>query len=106
MAWNPWQYGLFVDQRQRPAIELLARVPTESPVAVVDLGCGTGNVTRLLAQRWPEASITGVDASETMLTEARKQGGRILWEQARLEDRRPPAAGGSRLFERGASLDG
>ncbi len=71
MTWNPTQYLQFEDQRVRPAIDLLARVPLAAPQRVVDLGCGAGNVTRLLAQRWPEAQITGVDNSATMLERAR-----------------------------------
>jgi trans-aconitate 2-methyltransferase len=71
MTWDPQQYLQFEDQRLRPAIDLLARVPLVSPRRVVDLGCGTGNVTRLLAQRWPGAQITGVDNSAAMLERAR-----------------------------------
>jgi trans-aconitate 2-methyltransferase len=71
MTWDPTQYLQFEDQRLRPAIDLLARVQSASPRHVVDLGCGTGNVTRLLAQRWPDAQITGVDNSATMLERAR-----------------------------------
>jgi trans-aconitate 2-methyltransferase len=71
MTWNPQQYLQFEDQRLRPAIDLLMRVPLPSPRRIVDLGCGTGNVTRLLAQRWPEAQITGVDNSAAMLDRAR-----------------------------------
>ena len=71
MTWDPRQYLQFEDQRLRPAVDLLARVPAASPQRIVDLGCGTGNVTRLLAQRWPDAQITGVDNSATMLARAR-----------------------------------
>jgi trans-aconitate 2-methyltransferase len=71
MAWDPQQYLQFEDQRLRPAIDLMARVSLASPRRVIDLGCGTGNVTRLLAQRWPDAQITGVDNSGTMLERAR-----------------------------------
>jgi trans-aconitate 2-methyltransferase len=71
MTWDPQQYLQFEDQRLRPAIDLLARVPSAAPQRIVDLGCGTGNVTRLLAQRWPDAQITGVDNSAAMLERAR-----------------------------------
>ena len=69
-AWNPGQYLKYGGHRLRPAIDLLARVDTERPETVFDLGCGPGNSTRLLADRWPEARITGVDGSVDMLTQA------------------------------------
>lgn len=71
MTWSPQRYLEFADLRLRPAIDLLARVPARSPRTVADLGCGAGNVTRLLADRWPEADIVGVDTSRTMLDRAR-----------------------------------
>jgi trans-aconitate 2-methyltransferase len=85
MAWNPEQYLKFAQPRLRPALELLARVHCESPGEVCDLGCGTGNVTRLLAERWPEASITGVDTSAEMLAQARKALPQLTWTQESLD---------------------
>jgi len=70
MAWNPVQYLKFAGERMRPAIDLIARVPLIAPRTIVDLGCGTGNVTRLLAERYPAATITGVDESLPMLERA------------------------------------
>ncbi|MBM3564773.1 MAG: trans-aconitate 2-methyltransferase [Alphaproteobacteria bacterium] len=71
--WDPAQYLKFADERTRPALDLLARVPAETPESVADLGCGAGNVTRLLAARWPGAQIVGVDSSDAMLAKARAQ---------------------------------
>jgi trans-aconitate 2-methyltransferase len=71
MAWNPQQYLQFEGERLRPALDLLARVPLHAPGIVVDLGCGAGNVTRVLAQRWPDAKVIGVDNSDAMLAKAR-----------------------------------
>jgi trans-aconitate 2-methyltransferase len=71
MPWNPAQYLEFADARLRPALDLLARIGLERPRTIVDLGCGTGNVTRLLAARWPDARIVGIDSSPAMLQEAR-----------------------------------
>ncbi len=71
MAWNPSQYLAFAGPRMQPAIDLLGRIPQESPASVVDLGCGPGNITPLLRQRWPDARILGLDNSDTMLTRAR-----------------------------------
>ncbi len=71
MSWNPQRYLEFEDHRLRPAIDLLARVGLDAPRRVVDLGCGAGNVTRLLALRWPDAEVVGIDNSEAMLSKAR-----------------------------------
>lgn len=81
MRWDPAVYGGFAAPRLRPVIDLLARVPLESPRRVVDLGCGGGQATHILARRWPEANITGIDSSPEMLAEAAKgdDGGRINW---------------------------
>ena len=51
MRWDPSQYLKFAGHRLRPAIDLMNQVPAEAPAEIVDLGCGTGNVTRMLAQR-------------------------------------------------------
>jgi trans-aconitate 2-methyltransferase len=72
-AWSPTQYAKFEDERNRPAIELLARVPLENPLRVVDLGCGPGNSTELLAGRFPKAEVIGLDNSPDMLAAARKR---------------------------------
>jgi trans-aconitate 2-methyltransferase len=56
---------------QKPAIDLLAHVPISAPQTVVDLGCGLGNVSALLKQRWPDADVLGIDGSESMLDTAR-----------------------------------
>ncbi len=53
--WNPSLYLHFAAERSRPAVELLARVPLENIEYVADLGCGPGNSTALLNQRWPAA---------------------------------------------------
>lgn len=69
--WNPSLYLHFAAERSRPAMELLARVPLENIEYVADLGCGPGNSTALLHQRWPAARITGIDSSPAMIAEAR-----------------------------------
>ena len=71
MSWNPDQYLKYSNERVRPALDLLARIDAEAPKIVLDLGCGAGNVTALLAQRWPDARIVGVDNSTEMLAKAR-----------------------------------
>ena len=83
--WDPQLYTRFEDERTRPAAELLARVPLDklpslSPVAV-DLGCGPGNSTALLVQRFPEAQVVGVDNSPAMLASARERLPQLPWVQ-------------------------
>ena len=81
-TWDPAQYLRWSDHRLRPAVDLLQRVPLTSPARVVDLGCGTGNVTALLRARWPDARVTGVDASTAMLERARASDGGVEWLEA------------------------
>lgn len=82
-SWDPNIYLKFTDHRLRPAVDLLARVPPAEARVVYDLGCGPGNVTRLIAERWPTARLTGVDGSPEMLAKARAIPG-IQWQQADL----------------------
>lgn len=70
-SWDSTQYLRFETARSRPARDLLARVPKDSPASIVDVGCGPGNSTRLLLERWPEASVIGLDSSGRMLERAR-----------------------------------
>lgn len=70
--WDATQYLRFGGERTRPFIDLLARVGAELPEYVVDMGCGPGNLTVLLAERWPSAAVCGVDSSPQMIKAARK----------------------------------
>lgn len=79
MAWDPKIYLDFEDERTRPAAELLARVPNKAPERVIDLGCGPGNSTALLARRWPKAKLEGLDSAEPMLDQARRSGIAAQW---------------------------
>lgn len=84
MSWNPETYLAFADQRTRPAAELLARVRADAPSRVIDLGCGPGNSTGLLAGRWPGVQLEGLDSSAAMLAKARASGVRANWVEADL----------------------
>ena len=68
--WNPVQYQRFADERARPFFELTSRIRASAPRYVVDLGCGTGQLTAALADRWPGAVVQGVDSSPEMIREA------------------------------------
>ncbi len=85
-TWDPERYLAYADERGRPFVELLARIGAERPASVVDLGCGPGNLTRLLAERWPEAMVRGVDASLEMVEKARATTDGIDFEVGDLRD--------------------
>jgi trans-aconitate 2-methyltransferase len=70
-TWDPERYLTYADERGRPFVELVARVGAQRPSAVVDLGCGPGNLTVLLRERWPDADIRGLDSSPEMIDKAR-----------------------------------
>jgi len=92
MRWDPGQYLRFGDVRARPFTDLMARVPAhapgQGPDLVVDLGCGPGNLTRSLSERWPGADVLGVDSSAEMVERAMAdgQGPRLRFEVADLRE--------------------
>ncbi|MFF3512060.1 trans-aconitate 2-methyltransferase [Streptomyces sp. NPDC002573] len=98
--WDPAQYLRHAGHRARPFVDLLARVPDPSgqnPPRIADLGCGPGNVTVLLADRWPTAHITGYDNSPEMLDQAHTHhegptagGGRLNFAHADARTWTPP----------------
>jgi trans-aconitate 2-methyltransferase len=69
-SWDPHRYLIFADHRGRPFVDLLARVGADDPASVVDLGCGPGNLTALLRDRWPRADVLGIDSSPEMVAKA------------------------------------
>jgi trans-aconitate 2-methyltransferase len=71
--WNPALYRRFEDERTRPARELLQRVPLDDCQLAYDLGCGPGNSTELIVERFPDAKVVGLDNSPAMLESARKR---------------------------------
>jgi trans-aconitate 2-methyltransferase len=89
MPWDPAQYLKFAGPRLRPALDLLQRIDVDAPALVCDLGAGAGNVTRLIAARWPQTRIVGVDSSAEMLAKAAAESPDITWQQADLATWRP-----------------
>jgi trans-aconitate 2-methyltransferase len=84
---DPNQYALFSDERSRPFFSLLERVPERPYREIVDLGCGSGVLTRSLAERWPEAHVVGLDNSPEMLAGAAKHAipGRLDFAEGDIE---------------------
>lgn len=89
MSWDPKVYMAFAGERTRPAAELLARVPDDNPKIVADLGCGPGNSTKLLAMRWPQAELEGIESSPDMIAEADASGVKARWTLADVADWKP-----------------
>jgi trans-aconitate 2-methyltransferase len=77
-SWDASTYLRFADERARPFHDLLARVAAEGPRHVLDLGCGPGHLTQVLADRWPGARVVGVDSSPEMVERARTRAGERL----------------------------
>lgn len=84
MAWSPTQYLKFEDERTRPARDLLAQIPLDRVERGTDLGCGPGNSTELLIERWGAAGISGLDSDANMLDSARQRLPGTAFEQADL----------------------
>ncbi|MFK0038330.1 trans-aconitate 2-methyltransferase [Paenarthrobacter sp. NPDC090517] len=88
MKWDPSKYVEFGNHRDRPFHDLVARVRADEPRKVIDLGCGPGNLTATLVDRWPEAHVVGLDSSEEMLLKAQslrkqspqEQSGRLTFQ--------------------------
>jgi trans-aconitate 2-methyltransferase len=70
-TWDPDRYLTYADERGRPFVELVQRIGAAAPATVVDLGCGPGNLTRLLHERWLDADVLGIDSSPEMIESAR-----------------------------------
>lgn len=89
MSWSAAQYTKFEDERTRPVKDLLAQVPNIQVARAVDIGCGPGNSTDLLASRFPDAEILGIDSSADMIAAARKRLPSIAFEIADIATWRP-----------------
>ena len=92
MSWDPAQYARFEAERHRPALDLLVQLPADlRPREVWDLGCGAGEQAALLARRFPDGRVHGLDSSPEMLARARTRPERVDWIQADLAAWSPSA---------------
>ncbi len=85
MTWSPAQYRKFEDDRTRPVRDLVAAIPATDPADAIDLGCGPGNSTEILAARFPAATVTGLDSDAAMIAAARQRLPGLAFEVAPLE---------------------
>jgi len=90
-SWDPHQYSRFSDHRLRPGLDLLAWLPDLPPGPIYDLGCGAGGLAALLAARWPDRTVIGIDNSPDMLATARAAAPEIAFQPGDIADWRPPA---------------
>jgi trans-aconitate 2-methyltransferase len=91
---DPVQYARFSDERSRPFFQLLERIPQQLPFqSIVDLGCGSGELTRAIAERWPQAHVLGLDYSPQMLARSGDYvlPGRLEFVEGNIEDYERPA---------------
>ena len=72
LDWNPEQYEKFIKDRTQPAIDLANKLEVKEAKRILDLGCGTGNSTKILKDRFPNARVIGADNSDEMLAKAKK----------------------------------
>jgi trans-aconitate 2-methyltransferase len=70
--WNPDLYLQFDQQRTQPSVDLVSRISVQNPAKIIDIGCGPGNSTSVLARKWKHADILGIDYSGTMIEKAKK----------------------------------
>jgi trans-aconitate 2-methyltransferase len=78
--WNPDLYLRFGKERIQPSIDLVSRIKFDNPSKIIDIGCGPGNSTQVLAQRWPDSNIIGIDNSPAMIEKAKKDYPDQNWE--------------------------
>jgi trans-aconitate 2-methyltransferase len=77
--WNPSNYLKFKNERTQPSIDLAARISVASPKSIMDLGCGPGNSTKILVDKWPKAIVTGIDNSPEMIKKAKADHPDLSW---------------------------
>lgn len=86
MRWDPAQYARYSSQRSRPFFDLTAQLDAVSPDTIVDLGCGSGELTLTLAERWPGATVRGIDSSPEMIATAQPSAPNVTFTVGTAQD--------------------
>lgn len=89
--WSANQYRKFEAERNRPIVDLLAHIPTDTVGSACDIGCGPGNSTELLIARYPEAQVSGMDSSADMIAAARERLPGVAFEVSDIASWQPQA---------------
>ncbi|MDR1066491.1 MAG: methyltransferase domain-containing protein [Clostridiales bacterium] len=84
--WNPDKYLLFENERTQPAIDLVEKISLSNPKKIIDIGCGPGNSTRILANKWPNCNVVGLDSSKSMIEKAKSDYPNQTWIHERAEN--------------------
>jgi trans-aconitate 2-methyltransferase len=95
MTWSAQQYLAFEDERTRPVRDLLAGLPPIEARTAIDIGCGPGNSTEVLAARFPKATVSGFDSSPDMIAAARKRLPGLRFDVLELQSWIAPASPGA-----------
>src|SRR5260221_1646563 len=90
-TWQTQTYFPYADIRFRAGLDLIGRIPKSEYPTIYDLGCGTGHLTRILADTFPNSKVIGIDSSPEMLAEARREFPTLGWQQADISSWRPVA---------------
>lgn len=85
MAWNPDTYNKFKSERYQPYYDLVSHIEKESHQKIIDLGCGTGELTKFLAETFEDATVLGIDTSAEMLAKAPEHKN-LSFEQKSIEE--------------------
>jgi len=80
LDWDPDSYLKFKNERTLPSVDLVGRIEGLNPATIIDVGCGPGNSTRVLAERWESSDILGIDNSPAMIEKARQDYPDQKWE--------------------------
>jgi trans-aconitate 2-methyltransferase len=89
-TWEPQTYLRYSEIRFRAGLDLIARIPKADYATIYDLGCGTGHLTRILADTFPNSKVIGIDSSPEMLAEARREFPAMSWQEADINSWHPP----------------
>lgn len=84
--WNPNKYLVFKNERTQPAIDLVERIELKNPKSIIDIGCGPGNSTQILVEKYPNSTITGLDSSKAMIEKAKSDFPNQIWIHEKVEN--------------------